>query len=933
MMETVEKGVSAGTDKEAIPETANRGQVALVCLLFVLSGACGLAYEVVWSKYLGQFLGNTVLVYTAVLATFVAGLALGSLLIGRRANRFKTPLKIYGWLEVSIAAYALLFPTLSQLGHSVVFGAAASLPPGSPVLLGLKILVAVAMLALPTLLMGATFPVLTAYVERGDLKRFAERGANWLYFANCSGAVLGTLITGFYLIPELGLSGTIMGVAIANVLIGGLAILSDRSPISEEDKALANAALTEAKPGRTPQQKIVLLTIALSGATAFTYELVWTRLFAIFLGSSTYSFTLMLAAFITGLALGSVAANLLPTSRKPLLWFAWAEILIGLAIAVSVPFYPRLSYGFWQLKWMLRPVEESFGLFSFLEYGSLFLIMLVPTFLFGLTFPTAIRSATEEIPEGESITPHAASVYGWNTVGTLIGVVVAGALLIPVFGLMRSLQIAAAVNLLVAFLPLLRGGMLQRHAPSFALPAAVALALILFIPRWDPTLLTRGASRIGAPPPPTFAAYAQATTDRKMLFFREDYGTTVAVVSIDDTLYGKQQLLVVDGKTDASSIADMPSQVLMSQIPLFFKPDAKDIFVLGLGCGVTASSVLTHPVSNVDCVEISPAVVEAGKYFSDVNKRIYTDPRFKLYIDDGKTFLAGVPKQYDLIISEPTNPWIKGVGSLFTREAFESQKSKLKPGGVVAQWFHTYSLSDALVATILKTFREVFPHTLIFQGNVGDCIILGSMEPLKPDFAAMEQRMQVPEVKELLARIKITTVYGLLACQMHTDESSATLTEGGGLNTDDYPLLEYLAPRALYVGASAKKIVADDQRLLPSRGLLLEQYMAQHTPTQEDYLSVINIFTDVNTPNYDIALKVAEYYLTRWPNDDRVAFLASWMLERMGRIDESLKYATSAARLGNKDATALLTRIQARIQARTTSALFPEHPTQEVASK
>jgi len=221
-------------------------------------------------------------------------------------------------------------------------------------------------------------------------------------------------------------------------------------------------------------------------------------------------------------------------------------------------------------------------------------------------------------------------------------------------------------------------------------------------PRWEPVLLTQTMTGRTPNRPHAFEDMAAMLRARKMRFYREDFGTTVAVVENTDSYYGTQRLLVVDGKTDASTEADMISQVLLAQLPLLFKPDAKDVFVLGLGSGTTAANVLSHPVENIDCVEISPAVRDAVHFFSENNARLFTDNRFHLYLDDGKTFLASTPRQYDVIISEPTNPWIRGVGSLFTREAFENQKRKLKPGGIVAQWFHTYSLNDPLMATILK---------------------------------------------------------------------------------------------------------------------------------------------------------------------------------------------------------------------------------------
>ena len=907
-----------------------RGVMLLACCLFVLSGACGLAYEVVWTKYLGLFLGNTVLLHTAVLGTFMGGLALGSLLIGRRVARIAAPLKAYGWLELLVAAYAFNFPALARLGQGVVAAAAAGFGSGSLALLLVKVLTGAALLLLPTLLMGATLPLLTAHVERvlaqqgaTERRRRAGDGANWLYFANCAGAVLGTLVTGFFLIPQLGLGSTVMGVALLNALVGLLAVGTGNAA---GRVAASGPAEPQAKPTATlrREERMVLVAICLSGATAFLYELVWTRLFAVALGSSTYSFTLMLAAFITGLALGSIAANLLPVRRGPLLWLAGAEAAIGITIALSLMLYPRVPYWCWQWRWLLRAAPESLDVYHLCQYGLIFLVMAVPTFLFGLTFPTAIRAASDAGDAGEGVAGRAALVYGWNTLGTLVGVALAGGVLIPLLGLQRTLQVGAAVNLGIALWLLLSTTRERRHLRASAIPLALGFAALLLAPRWQAGTFTYGQYRANVPAPPSYQAYQRALLARKPLFYREDFGTTVAVLETEsDTPGQKQNVLVVDGKADATSIDDMPTQKLLGHVPMFLKPDAKEVFVLGLGSGATAGSLLAHPgVEHVDCVELSSAVVKAAELFGDATNHPMQDPRMHLAVDDGKTFLAASrPGRYDLIISQPTNPWIAGVGSLFSEESYRAAARALKDDGLVAQWFHTYALDDELVATIIRTYRRVFPYAVLFQGHQNDYILVGSKRPLHVSFSRMERELGYASVRADLESIHLTSVAALLSRQTHSVAALQELEAGGGINTDDLPLLEYLAPAALYVGANAEKVRTTDGRLRPGSGLALAAYLEKKGLSQADYRSIIDNQSDPRMGNRVLLTRLLRDYLRRWPEDAGASRqLAALLLadgERFGAIT-LLNRAAQRGDLQSKDAAA---RIRATAQAESVTVL------------
>ncbi|MGV3720778.1 MAG: hypothetical protein ACO1SX_07695 [Actinomycetota bacterium] len=898
----------------SVKQAVVRRHTLFTCAMFILSGACGLAYEVVWTRYLGLFLGNTVLLHMAVLGAFMGGLAGGSFLLGSRADRVKSPLAMYGWLELAIAAYAIIFPGIAGAAQGWVVDVTRALPPGSPMAVAFKVFLAGALLMVPTLLMGATFPALTAHLHR--CVKAGTTGANWLYFANCAGAVAGTLITGFYLIPELGLSGTAMAVAIVNIVIGGGAVMVSRSDLAAT-AAPAPRSAAVAAAAQTPTRKLVLAAICLSGATAFIYEMVWTRIFAVTLGSSTYSFTLMLAAFITGLALGSIAANMLPgIKRAPLTWLAGAEILIGLGVALSIPVYERLPYFFWIWKWTLRPVAETLGAYHLFQYGLTFLVMAVPTFLFGLTFPTAIRAASST---GEDdVSAEAAAVYGWNTVGTLLGVVAAGVVLIPMVGLRATLQFAAVCNVLIGLAVLLNGSASGAARKSLFAVAAIAVIAVFAAPRWHPLSLSYGAFRNQAKPPADWATFKKLVLTNKLLYYKEDHGTTVAVLQEPprDNRPG-QTRLVVDGKTDATSHGDLPTQLLLAQVPLMLRPHAKDVFVLGLGSGVTVGSALTHPVERVDAVELSRAVVEASGQFARFNRNALKDPRVHLTVDDGKTVLAAAPRKYDLIVSEPTNPWISGVGNLFSEEFFRTAEGQLKPDGILCQWFHAYELNDALVATIVRTYRRVFPHVLIFEGSTNDYIMIGSREPLTGDFAAMAERMARPEVAEDLARIGIRDLAALLSRQTHTSAAVDALLEQdgrqiGGVNTDDFPVLEFLAPHSLYTRTSAELIKQTDRRLTPGSGLLIEQHLAQSALTRVGHASILDTLFDERMENAVLRYRLVGKYLQRWPDDAVNLLRLARVLDGAGRPEDAIRYARRAADLGSAEGAEFVQQLAPR---------------------
>lgn len=860
---------------------------------FTVSGALALVYEVTWARYLGLFLGNTTLAHMCVLAAFTGGLAAGSFAIGSRTRHLRRPLAAYGWLEVAIGVYAVLFPLFIGHVQRTAISAAAALEPGSWIWVALKLAVSALVLLVPTVCMGGTYPVLMRHFQPASPAE--EDKAEWLYLANCAGAVMGALAAGFILVPSLGLRFTMITTGSANVLLGmaaaavGLLGVRPAPPAGEQSGGPPGKSAASGPARRTPELWLIYAAIAISGSTSMVYEIVWIRIFAITLGSSTYSFTLMLAAFISGLALGSLVVGLVPALRRaPLVAFAAAEIAIGLAVTAGLPLYERLPYIFWKWSSVLSPTPDTVWLSNLVRYALCFLVMVIPTLFFGMTLPLAIKTAARR---DHNIGQDSGRVYGANTVGTLVGAVAAGLVLIPLIGLRGSLVAAILTNVVVG------GWLLTASGLRFRTPAAVGastagVALVLLVPAWDVASFTRGTFRAHGSAPPDWQTYKRLRLSGRVLYYGEDSVATVAVVESRASVRGRvERTLVIDGKGEASAYLDMPTQVLSGQIPMLLKTDASRVLIVGLGSGVTAASVLTHPNARVDCVEISPAVVEGARAFADVNGDVLDHRRLRLIVEDARTVVATAAGRYDVVINEPSNPWIAGVGNLFSVEYFRQIRRVLTPGGLVAGWFHTYEIDDGLVRVILRTLRQVFPHCCVFQGTTNDYIVIGSLRPVRPRWDEIERRIALPPVRGDLARVSITSTWALLGCQVMSAQGVRRVSGTGEINSDDRPILEYRAPRAQVVGAEASVISQADERYASGRSLLLADYARRRSLDRAACMSLLRLYSDLRTAQPGLRRALLEHWAHRWPDEWAVRQLA-----RLAPASERPRWIEEAAR-------------------------------------
>ncbi|MCX6121783.1 MAG: fused MFS/spermidine synthase [Ignavibacteriales bacterium] len=786
---------------------------SIIGILFVVSGALGLIYQIVWFKYLSLFLGNTTYAQTIVLATFMGGLAIGSAWWGRKVDHAEHPLRLYAFLELGIGVYCLLYPKFLEVLKSIFISIVVSLqlPSDGTAVLLLKFLTSLCSLLVPTILMGGTLPILVRFISR----KLEESGRNIavLYFLNSLGAVFGSLLAGFFFIRILGLSTTVYFAAVVNFLIGGIAIVLSVVKTEQEKN---NSKESEEPEIIFPRRDVIfaIVVAGISGLAAMIYEVTWVRLLIPVLGSSTYSFSLMLVTFISGITIGSFIVSLLIQRVKNLsAMLMWCQVGIVLSMLATIPMYVRIPYEFWKVASFLTRSDATYPIFLAIQFFFCFVLMIMPTIFLGMSLPVATRIASRGIHVlGKSV----GNIFAVNTLGTVIGSLLAGLVLIPLIGVRHAIEVGIACNLLAALLVLLFTGSVPRRQTFIALSIVVCavISYSIFVPTWNSGAMLSGVFRrihSNAQLPMRYADFIDKENMTKVLFYKE--GTTATIGVVEGGVGSeKQKILIVNGKADASSKGDLPTQVLLGQLPCFIHQDPLNALVIGLGSGITLGSVLTHPVKRVDCVEISPEVVEASSHFKEVNHNPLSDPRTTLFIEDALAYLKLTPRKYDIIISEPSNPWIAGIGNLYTTDFFEECKRRMNTGGLMVQWFHLYEMNDDLFKLVVRTFQSSFKYVSIWQPLDVDVIMIGSNQPITMTFERIQTAISLKGVKEDLQQIQLQDAATLLSLEMLPPESVVRYIGIGDLNTEDHPRLEYGAPGTFFLGTTVVQLAQYDER-------------------------------------------------------------------------------------------------------------------------
>lgn len=780
-----------------------RKERALTLLLpmFFVSGATALVYQTVWARQLQLVFGTSHFAISAVLTAFMLGLAVGGFAMSRYADRMARPLAAYGWLEGFIGAYALIFPFIVGMLEPVYLGAyrALELPP-LPFALIQLVLLSLALL-LPTAAMGATLPLLARFAT--DRLGAAGDRVGTLYSVNTFGAVFGTWFAGFVLLPGIGLWQTTVFVAVCNLVLCGLALAADRWASGAEEAQVKADVHAEVL---APYLRPVIAVAFFAGLASLIYEVAWTRLLVLLLGASVYAFSLMLLAFLVGIAVGGkigggLADRALARNGSTGVLRLLAGVEVGVAATSYLLMYLFQELPFWYV-WLfdLTGAEtDPFWMWvtSLLLAG---LVMTPPAVLMGIAFPVAVRAA---IGSAEELGGPVGKIYGANTLGGVLGAALAGFALLPTVGVQGTIFFAAGANLVAAAVCFVanREDPLRTRALGGIVGAAVLFGFIARKPPWDELLMTAGMYKYVT----SFSDHSRegirsyAVEEYELVYYREGL---VSVVTVARNKSSDNIWLANNGKVDASTTVDMPTQVLVALLAFQFVETPDDVLIVGLASGVTAgAATLIDDAKRIDVVELEPAIREAAKLFEKYNHYVLDDPRVAIIDNDGRNHvLLTDPGTYDVVINEPSNPWITGVSNLFTREFLEMGKTRLKDGGVWAQWVQLYGMDDKDLRSIIGTFADVYPYVLLYRTvEDADLVMIGSDRPLDPGLASASTLYdRWPAVKEELERVDLGRPMQIVArYQMGRDGAHAV---AGDIerNTDDNMRVEYSAPRHLH---------------------------------------------------------------------------------------------------------------------------------------
>lgn len=802
-----------------------------------------LVYEVVWSKFLSQMFGSTIYAQTVVLAAFMGGLALGNRIFGMWSDRLRQPVQVYGFLEIAIGIYGFSYPELDRLTNHVFVALGTPIVEHAGLLLALKGTLSAALLLGPTILMGGTLPLLVAWLQQSssDVGRRSAR----FYSVNTLGAVLGATLAGFCLVQNFGMVMTLQITAAVNLIVGTLAVLISRRTSMKEHNHTKPDPTTEPQTVTAETFRWAGALVATTGAVSMGLELLASRSLALIFGSSLQSFAVVLISFILGIGLGSAWIASPSRGRNsneriivPLLCFAaaWVTLLV-FNIEKWVDFYQIARTG-------LGRTEVGYVYQTLLDTGISLVILGVPAACIGAVLPLMIRIVSAE---GTLLGVRVGTLLTWNTLGAVTGTLLTGFVLLPLAGLRNAFGALALVLGLVSFVIAWHRG----WRIGMTVPAGVCgLAICLFIfsdENWQ-SVMSSGVFRIWETKfePGLMALRKQHI---KILFYKDAPDATVSVEKVDDVAGQPFIGLRINGKPDASSGVDLGNQLLLAHLPLLVKPNAKDVFVLGMGSGITAGAVLAYPVERMDIAENCTPVIHAAKLFQDWNHHVLDNTRTHVWREDARTVLKLHPQLYDVIITEPSNPWTVGVGSVFSHEFYELAARRLKPGGIVAQWFHVYEANDDIVRLVLRTFNSTFPYIEVWDTGVGDIVILGSKQPWRTGPEVFQKGFAIDRVRTDMWMINIQSPEALMARQLASQRTGFAIAGKGLIQSDLFPILEYAAPKAFYIGALSKMLDQFDER---TRQQLLAPPDKRVTLASLTVVNARLIFTDFSTINEEL---------------------------------------------------------------------------------
>lgn len=756
-----------------------------VLSFFFVSGACGLVYQVVWTRRLVLVLGATAHAVSAVLSVFFLGLGLGGAWGGRLADRTNRHLALYGIFEIVIGAWAVLFLLMAGSIETAVVPLLRVFH-GTPVAgIALRAVLSAAMLFAPVFLMGATLPLLARLVNRE--KEVLGRRIGLLYGVNTLGAVAGCFLAGFVLLPTFGYMKTTQIGAAANLVIGLGAIAlgflfrpASAEPIDEDTPPANDSA-------RAPARKIAGV-IGLVGFAMLALEVIWTRLLVLVFLGTTYAYSAMLTTLLCGIALGSLAVSfLVDRLGRHVALLGGIVALLGVACCFSLSWFAALPDRVLALQ---RTGGHSWVRLIAGEFRLSFMVIFVPTFLSGMAFPLAVKAlGGARARLGRDV----GRLYAANTIGGVIGAVSGGFLLLPLLGAHDSVLLLAAV--------LVAGGVyLMRACPETSARQRWAVLLLILVP----LLIAAWMSLPGDVSRALSVGYIPA--DHRVLFYREGVEGVVAVSEPEGETGGANRVLWINRVQATASIEKgVRMNRLQGVLPLLFDRDPRDVLFMCFGSGITAGTLALSDFNGIDAVEIAPDVLEAAPYFAVDNLNVLASPKVRFYIDDGRNFLLTADRDYDVITFEPMPPAIAGVSTFYTREYYDLCLDRLRPGGLVSQWVPLHSLNPEIVRSLTYTFTTVFPEYCAFFVNA-DLFLIGSNQPLHLDHEKAKARLERPEVQQALADARLCDVEEVLASFVLNKGGVDAFCRGGRLMTDDRPWAEFEAPKVVHVSTVAESL-------------------------------------------------------------------------------------------------------------------------------
>jgi spermidine synthase len=811
--------------------------LGLIYLIFFLSGAAALIYELLWVRYLSLIFGGSHLAVTTVLAVFMGGLALGSYAIGKKAGNYRKLLRLYGFLELGIAVSALVFVALMRF-YPVIYVPLAQINDSPIYLSFIRIMFATVALIVPTTLMGGTLPVLSSFIS----SRASGLGSrlSFLYGFNTIGAVVGTAAAGFFLLPHYTVSATLTIAVSINVLVGVLGIvLQDKAQAVQDKAATEEKAATDANIPDTvvaEQQenifplKLVLWGIGVSGFCALGYEVLWTRILSIVIGASVYGFTLLLMAFLAGIGLGSTAYGLFlrifgmqrkgeeSHSLRSVAGFGFVQMIIGVSALLvtlhirNLPSHAAFLHDFFHtMKLRLDPFQTR----QLANFVLAFSFMFVPAFFMGVAFPLAGKIHGQY----KKIVGHAVGeILSYNTIGAILGSAVSGFVLIYLLGIQRSLQVIILIN--IGFGLLVMVSVMGRKLLNWGISGAVAIAALVLVIKpdlwrlWDPKF---------------YAIYQSQLVEmyRSPEKVREDMGNTDVLyygegvhAIVSSIKAAERQFFITNGRVEASNRSqDRQCQYTLGHLPMLLNKNPKRVFVLGTGSGMTLGATSVHPsVEQITLAEIEPKVLGVARTFGIYNHYVLDNPKLRIVFNDGRNFLMTTKEKFDVITADPIHPWFSGAGYLYSAEYFKLAAEHLNPGGIVCQWLPIYELTEENLKSVVKTLREIFPYVMVWLTH-DDAELIGSNSPIVIDEKDLERRIKVPEVQQDLEPVKMGTAEDFLSYFVMGNEGARAYSLGGRINTDDNVYLEFSAPhsrgKAYLMGTNVNGLIKYRESILP----------------------------------------------------------------------------------------------------------------------